>query len=74
MRIFRLFYLLINIFILQLIVLPEIGFFPRYPQSNLPFNIKSSLDQMRTDLVNGDVFLSLLIFLILLRTDCISVG
>jgi len=49
------------IFILKLFLTPKLGDFPKYPQYNLPLDIRLYFDQIRMDMINYDITIILLI-------------
>lgn len=56
--------IIIFIFILKLFYVPKLGSFPKYPQYNLPFDVKLYFDQIRIDMINYDItIISLIIFI-----------
>ena len=55
---------IVVLFILKLLFIPQPGYFPKYPQLNMPSEIKYNFDNLRLDMINQDMFKSL-IFLLL---------
>ncbi|SVE47059.1 uncharacterized protein METZ01_LOCUS499913, partial [marine metagenome] len=50
-------------FILKLFGVPKPGYFPKYPQSNLPSEVIINFDNLRLDMINSDMITAMLFLL-----------
>ena len=56
---------IIIILISKFILLPDLGNFPKYPQTDLPQHIKLSIDNLRMTMINNDIVYSIAFLLII---------
>ena len=56
--------IIIILLLIKLFCIPKPGFFPKYPQSNLPLDVILNFDYLRLGMINNDMMKSLLFLIV----------